>query len=102
MVGEKIRGLKLFDLGKIKGVSTVSELESMYVSGVPKYQENLTPTPQIGGKRNKYFNTKGGGSMMSDSIEESAKTPTLLQLDVSSEDLQGSFNVNGIKPVAQP
>ena len=34
--GEKFAGLKLFDLGRLKGVTTVTELEGMYVSGVPQ------------------------------------------------------------------
>lgn len=62
---EKFAGLKLFDLGKLKGVSTFTELENMYLSAAPTVKTNEKNSAggdscfnRTGGelnKRNKYF-----------------------------------------------
>ena len=58
----------MFDLSKLKGVSNISELESMYHSGASKKQPlMLSKSNKPAGKkivnRNKYFDTTGKGSL---------------------------------------
>lgn len=68
--GEKFAGLKLFDLGKLKNVTTMTDLENMYVSSAIKVPSEQKPTGEFN-KRNKYFDHKGSIFGMSN------ETPTL-------------------------
>ena len=58
----------MFDLGKLKGVSNISELEAMYHSGVVKKQplklsKSFEPTGNMIVNRNKFFDSSGKGSL---------------------------------------
>ena len=93
--------MKLFDLGKVKGVNTVSELESMYLSGQPEYTDKMMLNQKQGEmhKRNKYFNMKGGGSVF-DASNDSLPTNSLLVVDHSSEgERVPEFDINNVKPL---